>query len=103
MLVKQFTEMRNPQTWDLAEHEDIIITRKGKNEQRVLINFKTYEKLKKTFFWLQEQISQENETEDNIDWSLYIQDFKDILNSGRFKKVGDNYFENRARRLMSGE
>ena len=103
MLIKQFTEMRNPKISDLAEHEDIIVTRKGKNDRRVFINFKTYEKLKKALFWLQEQISQENDIEDNIDWSLYVQDFKDILNSGRFKKVGENYFENRARRLMSGE
>ena len=102
MLIKQFTELRRTEIWGLAENEDIIITRKGSNEQRVLINFKTYESMKKALFRLQQQVSLASATDD-MDWSPYLQDFEDIFDSGNFKDVDNNHFVNLARRMKVGE
>jgi len=100
MLIKQFTEMRDPKTWDLAKDEDIIITRKGTAEQRVLINYKTYESIKKMLFRLQRQLELTFE-DDDIDWLPYIQDFKDVLETSNFKEIEPDYFENLARKIKT--
>jgi hypothetical protein len=57
MRVKQFAELTNPEIWDLSENDDIIIAKEGSKDQRVLINFKTYESLKKTLLNLQQQVT----------------------------------------------
>jgi len=104
MLIKQFTEMRNPKIWDLSENDDIIITRKGQNEQRVLINFKTYEAMKKTLA-NRKHLSQQSQSADSFDLSPYLQDFIDILQNDEFEDItdDDHYFENFVRELKTGE
>ena len=42
MLVKDLSDIANSDIWELSENDDIIITKKGSDDQRVLINFKTY-------------------------------------------------------------
>lgn len=37
MLIKEFTDLKNPEIWDLSETDDIIITREDSDDQRVLI------------------------------------------------------------------
>lgn len=56
--------------------------------------------MKKMPFHLQQQVSLASATDD-IDWSPYLQDFEDIFDSGNFKNVDNNHFENLAGRMKA--
>ena len=102
MLTKKFTEITNPKTWDLSKTEDIILTQKGSSEKRVVINFKRYEELKKSINLLLQQITLNSELEDDIDWDLHIEDFKNILKNDNFTEItDDHYFERLVRKIKS--
>jgi hypothetical protein len=96
MHIKQFAEITNPEIWDLSEKDDIIIAKEGSKDQRVLINFNTYESLKNTLFRLQQQISDLDD--ESYDWSPHVNDFNDILKNSNFKEVKPNHFEKLAKK-----
>jgi len=103
MLIKEFTEMTDPEVWNLSENDDIIIFRKDSNQQRVLINYKTYQNLKDSLIKLQQQNS--NSLTTQFDLNPYLQDFIDIIQNDQFEDItdDDNYFQNFTRRIKSGE
>jgi hypothetical protein len=104
MQIKQFNEMVSPDIWDLSATDDIILTRKDREDQRVLINYKTYQTLKEAISQLQ-QADSELTLMNQFDLNPYLQDFIDILNQDQFEDItdDDNYFRNVARSIKSGE
>ncbi len=104
MLIKEFADIKNPEIWDLSETDDIIITREGSDDQRVLINFKTYRDLKEMLLKLQQQDS-DSKSADQFNFNPHLQDFIDILNHDQFEDITDegNYFQNLARSIKPGE
>jgi len=46
MRIKRLADITDPEIWKLSESEDIIITKQGSNDQRVLLNYKTYQAIK---------------------------------------------------------
>ena len=104
MLIKRFNEIKDLEIWDLSETDDIILTKEDSDDQRVLINFKTYKDLKEMLLKLQQQDSGSN-LADQFDFNPHLQDFIDILNHGQFEDITDNdtYFQDFARSIKSGE
>lgn len=104
MLIKEFADIKNPEIWDLSETDDIIITKEDSDDQRVLINFKTYKDLKEMLLKLQQQDSSSN-LADQFDFNPHLQDFIDILNHDQFEDITDNdtYFQDFTRSIKSGE
>jgi hypothetical protein len=98
MLIKQFTEITDPEIWDLSENDDIILTREGCKEQRVLINLKTYQAFKDMLLQFQQQ---DSGLAAQFDFNPYLQDFIDILNHDKFEDItdDDSYFQNLARNI----
>lgn len=86
MLIKPFTEITAPNTWELSENDDIIITREGSKNQRVMINVKTYQAFKEMLLQFQQQDSDSNFAA-QIDFNPYLQDFIDILNHDQFEDI----------------
>ena len=103
MLVKRYDDIHDPEIWERADNEDIIVTKPGTNEQRVLINWDTYQKYKQVLYWLQKQISHESKTDSDIDWEEELPTLNDILNNSTFKKATAGYFINRVRSMPSSD
>jgi hypothetical protein len=89
MLIKQFTEITDPEIWDLSENDDIIITREGSKDQRVLINLKTYQAVKDMLMQFQQQDS-DSGLAAKFDFNPYLQDFIDVLNYDQFEDITDS-------------
>ncbi len=98
MLIKQFTDLSNPELWKLSEKDDVIINKEGSNEQRVLINYETYKSIKET-------VTGSKHHADPFDLNPFLQDFIDILQNDQFEDItnNDHYFENFVRKVKSGE
>ena len=104
MQVKQFNKIADPEIWALSETDDVIITKGDSNEQRVLINYKTYQTIKQALA----NRSKSNTTSmsaDSFDLDPFLQDFIDILNNDQFEDItdDDHYFENFVRNIKTGE
>jgi hypothetical protein len=104
MQIKQINEMVSPDIWDLSATDDIILTRKDREDQRVLINYQTYQRLKQAISQLQ-QADSSMAIQDQFDLNPLLQDFIDILNQDQFEEItdDDNYFRNFARSIKSRE
>ncbi|MBC8180040.1 hypothetical protein H8E88_02845 [candidate division KSB1 bacterium] len=62
------------------------------------MSLERYKELKNSIKLLLKQITLDSELEDGIDWNLHIEDFKNILKNGSFKKITEShYFEKLAR------
>jgi len=104
MLIKEFADLKRAEIWDLSETNDIIITKEDSDDQRVLINYKTYQKPKEMLFKLQQQNS-DTMLADQFDFNPFVQDFTDIFHKDKSEDITDkdNYFQNFSRSIKSGE
>ena len=89
MLIKEFADIKNPEIWDLSKNDDIIITKEDSDDQRVLINFKTYKNFKNMLLKLQQQ-NWDLKLADQFDFNPYLQDFIDILNHDQFEDITED-------------
>ena len=102
MQVKQFSEISDPETWDLSQNEDIIITKKILNDQRVLVSYENYKKLKNAL-----KQSKQNELKardaEEFDLNPFLDELNTIVKNGHFEDITDqpDYFEKMARRVKS--
>jgi len=55
MQVKDFSEITDPETWELSKSEDIIFTKAGTSGKRVMMTLERYKELKKSLNVLLEQ------------------------------------------------
>lgn len=104
MHVKNFDDLNKSEIWDLSENEDIIFTKKNTDNKRVLVNYKSYQILKKSlnqYFQTQLKINDG----DQFDFNPFIEDLNTIVKNGNFTDIADqpHYFENLARLLKSNE
>ena len=102
MRVKQFIEISDPEIWDLSKNEDIIITNENPNDQRVLVNYENYKKIKNAL----KQYTRNERTvkdADEFDLNPFLEDLNTIVKNGHFEDITDqpNYFEKMARRVKS--
>jgi len=104
MLIKKFADLKKPEIWDLSETDDIIFTKEDCDDHRVLINFKTYKNLKEMLLKFQQQDS-DLKVANQFDFNPYLLDFIDVLHHDQFEDITDkdNYFQNFARSIKSGE
>ncbi|MBN2009043.1 hypothetical protein JW960_06840 [candidate division KSB1 bacterium] len=93
----------SPEVWALAEKDDVIITGKTSDDQRVLIYYKTYQAMKAKLSRMSTVI-QDNAT-NAFDLNPYLQDFIDIFNNDDFEDItdDDHYFENYVRKLKNSK
>ncbi|MFZ5517332.1 MAG: hypothetical protein ACOY90_11875 [Candidatus Zhuqueibacterota bacterium] len=104
MRIKQFNNISDSDIWDLSKTDDIIFTKEGSEEQRVLINFETYKAIKKALA-NRSKISDNLTAAESFDLNPFLQDLIDIVNTDQFEDITDNdhYFENFVRKLNQGE
>jgi hypothetical protein len=74
--------------WDLSKTDDIILTRKDREDQRVLINYKTYQTFKDLLFQIQQSDSGLTSSH-QFDLNPHLQDLIDILNQDQFEDITD--------------
>jgi len=97
MLIKKFTDIKNPEIWDLSENEDIIITKENTDKKRVLVNYDIYKTLKDALNqYRQHQLAVKDA--DEFDLNPHLKDLNAIVKNGNFKDITDQpyYFENMA-------
>ena len=104
MKIKNFSDLSDPNIWDLSEHDDIIIIKENSNQQRVLMNFESYKILKEAsnqYYQSQLRINDD----DQFDLNPYLENLNTIVKAGNFKDITDqpHYFENLARKKNSKE
>lgn len=104
MLIKEFTDIKNPEIWDLSETEDIIITRKNSSHKRVLINYENYKILKDALNQYRQHLLTAKDA-DEFDLNPHLEDLNTIVKQGNFKDITNqpHYFENLARKIKSLE
>ncbi len=104
MQIKQFNNISDSDIWELSKTDDIIITKEGSEEQRVLINFETYKAIKQALA-NRSRISDNLARAESFDLNPFLQDLINIVNTDQFENITDNdhYFENFVRKLNQGE
>lgn len=83
MLIKEFSDINNPEIWDLSETEDIIITKENTDNKRVLTNYDHYKILKASLDqYRQNQLTLKGA--DEFDFNPHLEHLNTIVKNGNF-------------------
>ena len=104
MLIRESKQNISPEVWALSEKDDVIFTKENSDDQRVLINYKTYESMKQSLTNYK-QLNQKPSSAETFDLNPHLQDLIDIVKNDQFEDITDqdHYFRNFVRGQENSE
>ena len=104
MLSENFSNITDPQIWELSENDDIILSKDDSTEHRVLVNYENYKALKDLITQLKSHQLIIKDS-DEFDLNPHLEDLNAIVKSGQFEDISDqpHYFKKMAQDFIKNE